>query len=787
MSREGRHGVFLFTMLRKLLLFCLLFGGLSEVHAQFAKRSFAPQVTTELSPEEAQRLRANLNSAKTKRPTEVTDKTDNPLVRALQNELERLRDSVMQAQAKRMALRGRTRDSSEKEALLSVFGADFFNSAAFSFAPGENFPTPASYVVGPGDLIDLVIFGYQETEMELKVSPEGSVNIPFGGVVQVSGLSLSEVEQRIKVRMARNGYQTLSSGESKLKLSIAKIRSINVYVVGAKNPGKYVIPSISGVMHALYASGGPMDQGSFRNIELVRNGKVIQTVDLYDFMVSGRSVNDVILQNNDILRVPFFGKRVALDGAFKRPAIYELKEGETYRTAISFAGGLTDDAFGGNITGRRVLADQGEVSFNLHASDWDLIPQGGDRLTARAAQGPVQQFIVVQGAVFNPGIQGWTASTTAAVALSNAGGAHPNAFRGRALIVRSPFGEARTYHQFTLNDDLTSVPLENRDTVLVLDREDFINPNTVQVLGSVKEPGTFEFGAGLTLTDALSLAKGFTKDAIKGIVVVSRSVRSRTRLSEVYRVASDSTFQRSSEEFQLKPGDIVMVRPNPEVNEQRTVTLEGEWTLPGVYTLQSRYDRLRSIYGQAEGLTKFADRNGIFVLRPRPEPTATQEQETEFLDHDSADAQLGVVYDTIALTLTTGRHFNFALKDGDRLIALEQDLAVQVLGSVHHSTFIMHAANRRAKYYVRAAGGFNPAGMRGKTFVRLPNGKSRTTRNFGIIKFYPRVAPGAQVIVPTDPEYGLEKRGIDPAQIALISSVMGFLSTTTIAIIQLLP
>jgi len=786
MSREGRHDVFLFTMLRKLLLFCLLFCGLYPVNAQFAKRSFAPQVTTELSPEEAQRLRANFSSVKTKRPTEVTDKTDNPIVRALQNELQRLRDSVTQAQAKRMSLRGKPRDSSDQEALLTVFGADFFKSATFSFAPGENFPTPASYVVGPGDLIDLVIFGYQETEMELKVSPEGSVNIPFGGLVQVSGLTLGEVEQRIKVRMARNGYQTLSSGESKLKLSIAKIRSINVYVVGAKNPGKYVIPSISGIMHVLYAAGGPMDQGSYRNIELVRNGKVIQTVDLYDFMISGRSVNDVVLQNNDILRIPFFTKRVAMDGAFKRPAIYELKESETYRAAIAFAGGLTDDAFGGNITGRRVLPDQGEVSFNLQASDWDLIPQGGDRLTARAAQGPVQQFIVVQGAVFNPGIQGWTPATTASTALSNAGGTHPNAFRGRALIVRSPFGEARTYHQFTINDDLTSVPLQNRDTVLVLDRDDFMNPNTIHVLGSVKEPGTFEFGAGVTLTDALSLAKGFTKDATKGVVVVSRSVRSRTRLAEVYRVASDSTFHRSATEFELRPGDIVMVRPNPEVNDQRTVTLEGEWTLPGVYALQSRYDRLRTVYGQAEGLTMFADRNGIFVLRPRPAPVAAQDLQLLELS-DSANAQLGEVYDTIALTLTNGRHFNFALKNGDRVIALEQDLAVRISGSVHRSTYIMHAPNRRAKYYINAAGGFNPAGMRGKTFVRLPNGKSRTTRDYGIVRIYPRVAPGAQIIVPTDPEYGLEKKGIDPAQIALVTSVLGFLSTTTIAIIQLLP
>lgn len=781
-------------MLRKIILSGLLLGAAFASHAQFARQNFAPQVTTELSPAEAQRIRESMKGNAKNATTEASDQSSNQLVRALKNELQRIQDSVRLANKRGKLLKGQIQDSVLGQPDLEVFGADFFKNASFSFAPGENFPTPENYVVGPGDVIDLVIFGFQETEMELKVSPEGSVNIPFGGVVQVSGLSLSEVEERIKVRMSRNGYQTLSTGKSKLKLSISKIRSISVFIVGAKNSGKYTIPSVSGVMHALYVAGGPMLEGSYRNIELVRNGSVVANIDLYDFMINGRTVNNLVLQNNDIIRIPFYQTRIALEGEFKRPAYYELKESESYADAIEFAGGFTDNAFKQHILGTRYESDKGLINFNLLRSEWTKQPQSGDRLTARSSDAPRDNFAVVEGAVYNPGIFGWTPELSVGNLLNAAGGVHPDAFKGRGLIVRSPLGLPKKYLMFSLEADLASISLERRDTILVFSRSDFLVPQKIRVLGEVKEPGNFSFGAGLTLADALAMAQGFTEKALNGSVVVSRSLRSRTQLAEVFRVVIDSSLFIKSSEFELKPNDVVMVRKNPEINDQRAVSLEGEWTLPGVYTLSTRYDRLKVIFNQAQGVSPFADPNGIMVLRPKRNISTSIEDE---LASDSTETSLlssvqkkptEQEYDTIAIRLNSRsvNGLNFALQDGDRVLALEGSNSVHITGAVQKQTFVMHRAGRRAKFYIRSSGGFDAAALKSRTYVRYQNGQTRSTINFGLVRIYPRVAPGSEVVVPENLKYGIEKNRIDPAEVAVVTSLLGFLSTTTITILQLI-
>ena len=726
--------------------------------------------------------------------SEASDPSSNQLVRALKNELQRIQDSVRSANKLGKLLNGQIQDSVLGEPDLEVFGSDFFKNASFSFAPGENFPTPENYIVGPGDVIDLVIFGFQETEMELTVSPEGSVNIPFGGIVQVSGLALSEVEERIKVRMSRNGYQTLGTGKSKLKLSISKIRSISVFVVGAKNSGKYTIPSISGVMHALYVAGGPMLEGSYRNIELVRNGSVVANIDLYDFMINGRTVNNLVLQNNDIIRIPFYQKRVALEGEFKRPAFYELKVDETYADGIAFAGGFTDNAYKQHILGTRYETDKGLINFNLLQSEWTNQPQSGDRLTARSSDAPRDQFAVVEGAVYNPGIFGWTAELSVGKLLNAAGGLHPDAFEGRGLIVRSPLGQPKKYLMFSLGADLASISLERRDTIIVFSLSDFMVPQKIRVLGEVKKPGSFAYGAGLTLADALAMAQGFTEKALKGSVVVSRSLRSRTQLAEVFRVEIDSSLLIKSSEFELKPNDVVMVRQNPEFNDQRAVSLEGEWTLPGVYSLSTRYDKLKVIFNQAQGLSPFADPNGIMVLRPAGKVTSSIADE---MTSDSTEANLLSTvqkkpteqeYDTIAILIkaTSVNGLNFALQDGDRVLALEGSNSIRITGAVQKQTFVMHRQGRRAKYYIRSSGGFDATALKSRTYVLFQNGQTRSTLNYGLVRIYPRVAPGAQVVVPENLKYGMEKQRVDPAQVAVVTSLLGFLTTTTITILQLI-
>lgn len=765
--------------------------GVLTIQAQFARKNLTPQIPiSELSAQQAEQLRANYQQRKGLGSDAIDP--ESTIGKANAEKLKRYKDSTEVVRTQRLALAGNDSLPNElTEDMPEVFGFAFFQQPRFSFMPGENFPTPAKYMIGPGDELELTIFGYQEAEMSFKVSPEGFINIPFGGLLELSGTTLEDAEDRIKVRMAKNGYRTLSSGESKLKLSVTKIRSINVYVVGAKNSGKYVIPSVSGLMHVLYVAGGPMENGSLRQVEVVRNGKVIRTVDLYDFMVYGRDIDDFVLQNEDVVRIPFFTKRVSVEGEFKRPMIYELRENETFNDAIAFAGGLNDAAFKDQILLARFEKNEGTKYQNLSSEAWQSVPMPGDRVIARKAEGPERNYVVVQGMVHNPGIQGWTPLLSLKEALRRAGGLQPEAFAQRGLIISSPIGATRRYAQFYPSSDLSTVFLSERDTVLIFNTTDFEDRKEVFVYGAVKAPGAFRYGEGLTVNDILALASGFSNDAYRGFVDINRKVRDRKQLSQIERLEIDSTLSiGSAGEIQLKPGDVVVVRPNPELKPTRNVTLEGEWLFPGVYGLQFREDRLSSVIGRSGGPTSQSDINGFYIIRSNLNPYRIKPSLPPGLMVDSTVeiSSFRTDMDTIALNFNrkNTRNWNFVLRDGDRIIAQEKSSEVRINGAVQNPTLVIHVPGRRARYYLRAAGGSLKEGQVRRTYVTLPNGMSRKVRNYGVFHIYPRVPAGSTVTVPLDLIDENQDRKIDPAQVAMVSSVLGFLSTTLIGALSLL-
>ena len=543
-------------------------------------------------------------------------------------------------------------------------------------------------------------------------------------------------------------------------------------------------------MHALYVAGGPMSSGSLRNIEVVRNSEVVRRIDLYDFMIFGRNVDDFVLQNEDVIRIPFFNRRVSLEGEFKRPAIYELKDSESFANAISFAGGLNDAAFTSNILLSRYSKDQGIRYENLSLDALNQTPMPGDRLIARKVEGPERQYLVIEGMVHNPGRQGWHDGIQLTDALVRAGGLQPEAFMQRGLIVRSPISGARTYHQFS-PASIADIELYERDTVIFFDATVFIPKNEIYVYGEVNEPGAFRFGAGITLSDAMVLAKGFNKKAFKGFIEVNRSIRGRDRILQKERYAIDSTFEWSVlSEVLLRPNDVVIVRPNPEIQEIRTVTLEGEWEFPGTYPMETRSDVLRTLVRRAGGLSPFADLNGIYIIRSVKAPVEINKFS------DANDSTKGILNsplhrplsDTIALDFSrkSPTSSSFILQSGDRVIALERKSMVRITGAVNDPKFVSHTNSRRAKYYVGLAGGSLNEGELRKTYVTLPSGANLKVKNYRLFKIYPKVPSGSTVVVPIDMRYFEEEQKTDPAQVAMITSVLGFLSTTMIGILSLL-
>lgn len=775
--------------MKKIVLVLIVLIGYQSANGQFAKRNFTPQLPlTELSPQQAAQIRTAFSN-QTIEGREATN-PELPQNKILSQEYSKLKDSIDESKKREITLKGNDQPEKNSVDKLSVFGEEFFTANPLAFAPNENFATPTKYVLGPGDLIEVVVYGYQELDRSLKVDPEGFINIPLGGMIQVSGLSIEEAERRIIARLAINGYNTLRTGESKLRVTLGQIRSINIYIVGAKSPGKYLIPSVSGIMHAIYVAGGPMENGSYRSIEIVRDNKVVRTVDLYDFMIFGRAVDDFTLRNDDVIRIPFFKKRVMVSGEFKRPSIYELKETETFADAIHFAGGLNDAAFSNQLLVSRYVPNEGVRYFNLELKDYTAKPNAGDHILSSQAQGPDRNFITVLGPLHNPGKQGWEPSTTLADALSKAGGPQPQLYTERGLIIRSSFSGDRSYLQFDPKDDLSQIQLSERDTVLFFDDNVFTRPETVSILGEVEIQGAYRFGEGLKVKDLIAMSNGFNKYAYKGFVEVNRRIRSRTNPVVVERIELDSALNLGAKgDFVLKPGDVVIVRPNPDIQTTRTVTLKGEWTFPGVYALESRADRLSTVMGRAGGLSRQADLRGVYIIRNEFDRPKIQNDISYKLDDNVSEATItSNSIDTIAITAFSRRlkNWNYSLKDGDEIVALEKKSDVRVTGAVQNPTIIMHNQSKRINFYVNSAGGITNFGKIRKSYVKYPNGMSRKSKNFLFFAVYPKVPPGSSVIVPMELELPTQEKKFDPAEVAMYSAVLGFFSSTILSLVVLL-
>jgi protein involved in polysaccharide export with SLBB domain len=246
----------------------------------------------------------------------------------------------------------------------NVFGASLFRNKNLDFAPNLTIATPPTYIVGNGDVLSLTIYGYQELNVDVPVGVDGNLNIPYSGVVNISGLTLEAAKAKIFQRLSRNGYNTLKNGKSELSITLKEIRNVDVTVVGAKVPGRYSVPGIASPYHVLHLAGGPASKGSYREVSQIRNGEVVGTIDLYDLLGSGKKSDDLRLEDGDVIFIPSYEGRVILDGEFKNPMTYEIKEGELLSSILSLSGGFSEQAFKEKVYLERV-GKYGFVSYSI--------------------------------------------------------------------------------------------------------------------------------------------------------------------------------------------------------------------------------------------------------------------------------------------------------------------------------------------------------------------------------------------------------------------------------------
>lgn len=681
----------------------------------------------------------------------------------------------------------------ENKPFPRIFGSEIFSNANLSFEPDMRMATPKNYVIGPDDQLILTIYGMNVSQQNLKVSPEGNVNVKYAGVIEVNGMTIEAAASVLKSRLSRY-YPSLLNGKTKLELSLGDIRSIQVIIIGAvKKPGTYTLPSLANLFNALYMSGGPAENGSFRKIELIRNNKVIQKADLYDFLVKGIQQSNIRLEHNDVIRIPFADLLITLKGQINRPGVFELISNETLHDAINYSGGFKSKAYKGRILGERIENFEKLVLDIPGDSLKSFYVKNGDEFSVDSIINRFQNRVSISGAVFKPGTYALQANMSLKDLVNKAQGLKEDVFSGRALLVRTGSDLAKTYHSLDLNPILNGlsngISLQKDDSIHIASLFDLKDTSSVQINGSVRKPGTYRYEENLSLKSLILKANGFSENATGTAIEISRRKRDvenkpGSSIVELLTVNTNKDLSDSSSDIKLQPFDIVTIKEDPYYKKQISVKISGEVLMPAVYTLQSREERLSSLITRSGGLLYTANIKGAKLIREKKELVDSSEIKRllSTLERDSSKNAINqvskntaeVAIDLDYILKHQGSDDDITLEEGDELIIPRINNTVSVMGEVFRPLDIMYEKGKGINGYLSNAGGVTRLASKGRTFVVYSNGSSaKTTRILGIFPDYPRIEPGSQIFVPQKPK----RQGLDVAKTGILISALSALIT----------
>jgi polysaccharide export outer membrane protein len=662
-------------------------------------------------------------------------------------------------------------DSLRKGTGLEVFGLDVFRRRTREFAPALAGPIDPSYVLGPGDLLVLVLTGDVERSQSLEVNREGFVLIPQVGQVQVANLTLGQATDLFFTRLSRV-YSSLGRGpnaRTRFQLSVGKIRAIQVYVSGdVARPGLYQVAGAGSVLSALYSAGGPTARGSFRKIEVRRGSVLLGTVDLYNYLLRGINSTELRLTSGDVVFVPPHGPQVKVTGEILRPAIYELVPNETLRDLIASAGGFTEEALTTRVQITRILPpaargtggrDRVVVDVSGEQLAQGIVPpypmEAGDSVTVFPVTRRSRAVVLVQGNVWLPGPVGYTPGMKLGDAIRLAGGPKSDVFLGDVLVSRLLADSTRMQLRSALADS-TGLPVDNfalaeDDEVIVFSRSDFRSERYIVITGAVRKQGRLPYTEGMTLRDAALLADGLKEDAFLEYAEVARLPENRSggTVATSIRVPLDSTyvFDRSANgkylgppglpakasgapTFVLQPFDNVLIFEQPGWELQRIVVLTGQVQFPGRYALLTRNERLSDLIAQAGGLTNEAYAAGI-----------------QFFRHKDQEGRIGI--DLPLVLQDSAYHDNLILAGGDSIHIPEYNPVVRVSGAVNAPLAVTWAEGKNMDFYVASAGGYSRDADKGRAYVTQPSGKVESVkRRFLLPDGKPVPAAGGTIFVP---------------------------------------
>lgn len=648
----------------------------------------------------------------------------------------------------------------------NVFGRNIFTTGGLTFAPSANLPTPVNYVLGPGDEVIIDIWGTNQATIRQTISPDGTINIPDIGMINLNGMTIKEADSYMKRKLGQIYSVDGEDAKSEIKLTLGNIRTIQVNMMGEiANPGTYYLSSLSNIYHALHRAGGVSRLGTLRDIQLIRNGKVIAHVDIYDFIRDGK-MTDIILEEGDIINVPTYKIIVDIAGNVKRPMSYELNEGETIADLIDYAAGFTGDAYTKNLRMIRKNGSEYQI-FTINEPQYaNFRLMEGDALTVGAMLDRFENRIEIKGAIYRPGTYelGDEISTVKQL-IAKAEGLKGDAFTNRALITRER--EDLTLEILPVDigaimaGTAPDVALVKNDVLYIPSIHDLNDIGNITVVGEVAKPGTFVYADNMTLEDAIMLAGGLLESASTIKIDVSRRIKNPTSdtpsetVGELFTFSFKDGYVLDGEiGFVLQPYDHVMVRRSPGYETQRTVRVTGEVVFPGVYTVTKKEERISDLVAKSGGLTQWAYVKGARLQRRVIGEERTRMQSTlEILDSsrdsiniDRLDLRSNyfVGIDLEAALANPGSDADLVLREGDVLGVPEYINTVKITGSVMYPNTVTYNPNMKVKDYITQAGGYGYRSKKNKAYIIYLNGTVERARRFSKNV----VEPGCEIVVP---------------------------------------
>jgi protein involved in polysaccharide export with SLBB domain len=664
-----------------------------------------------------------------------------------------------------------------------IFGMDFFSNKNISFTPNLNLSTPINYKLGPGDKLVISIWGASEKTYSPSIDREGAIRLPNIGPVLLNGLTIEAATSKIKGALKRI-YSGLDAPENSsyrvnLGVSLASVRTVQVNIIGEVNtPGTYSLSSLSTVLNALYAAGGPTNKGTFRDIKLVRNGQETVSFDMYKYLTEGSQEGNNVLRDQDVIIVSSYISRVSINGSVKRPGLFELKPNETLKNLLKYTSGFTSNAYKDMVIVERISGDARRVvEIDLKNADSEIL-KDGDILEVQSISGNFENKVQIEGAVSRPGVFQLTEGLTLTQLINKADGVLGQAFLERGTIFRTTDGVNTEIISFSISDLLNKtsddILLKNNDLIKIFGKYELKEKSYISISGAVINPKRIRFVDNLSVEDMVLLSGGFTENADISKIDVYRKINGEKEdiLVETIRIESLGLNKSNASAFLLKPNDRISVRYLKGYSSQISVSIKGEINYPGGYSLENRVIRISDIIEQAGGLTKYAYAGGASLTRINPyfkekaqvEVGKGVNENLSDLDEDiqlKNKANLRVGIDLNKILEKPDSKYNMILKSGDILTIPSTKETVKVEGEVLVPSLVRFDSSYTLKDYISNSGGFAENARKNKTYVVYLNGEIAATKRFLFFKSYPKLEPGALVIVPKKPE----KKGMTSQQV----------------------